>query len=71
MKPTKKEIKEFKKAWGQSHSEICSNLNYDKRTSDDLLMEDYFWYDKQWYPKCSSFYTDEEQEIADYLRLGA
>lgn len=72
---TEKEILEFKKKWGQSHSEITANLDYPKNhsESDELLMIDYFWLDdtKQWYPKCSSIYSEREQEIADLLRIYA
>jgi hypothetical protein len=68
--PTAEEIREYYKNWGQKHKEICANLDYDHKTSDDLLMEDYFWLQsqKEWYPKISSVYSDREQEIADHLR---
>lgn len=68
--PTAEEIREYYKKWGQKHGEICENLDYDPKTSDDLLMEDYFWLQsqKEWYPKISSVYSDREQEIADHLR---
>jgi hypothetical protein len=68
--PTAEEIKEYYKNWGQKHNEICANLDYDKKTADDLLMEDYFWLQsqKEWYPKISSVYSNREQEIADHLR---
>lgn len=68
--PTQEEINEFKRYWGQTHKEICNALGYNPRTSDDLLMEDYFWIedDLSWYPKISSIYTEKDQEIADYLR---
>jgi len=67
---TDEEIQAYQKEWGQSHSEICSNLGYSKKGSDDLLIIDYFWIEKkkQWYPQCNRFYTEREQEIADYLR---
>jgi len=67
---TDEEIQAYQKEWGQSHLEICSNLGYSKKGSDDLLIIDYFWIEKkkQWYPKCNSCYTEREQEIADYLR---
>jgi len=70
--PTMAEINEFKAYWGQGHGEICANLDYDPKTSDDLLMEDYFWMEsrKEWYPKISSIYTEREQIIADGLRDG-
>lgn len=69
-KPTVQEIIDFKKKWGQSHNEICANLGYSRKGSDDLLMVDYFWVEdeKQWYPENNSCYTEREQEIADYLR---
>jgi len=41
--PTPDEFEEFFNAWGQSHEEICSCLGYDEDTSDDLLIDDYFW----------------------------
>lgn len=66
---TNEEIQEYIKEWGQSHSEICSNLGYSKKGSDELLIVDYFWIEsmKQWYPKCNSLYFEREQEIANYL----
>ena len=71
LEPTANEIKAFKEKWGQKHDEICVNLGYTKKGSDDLLMLDYFWLEneKQWYPKDNSCYSEREQEIADYLRL--
>jgi len=67
-----KDIEEFKKNWGQSHSDITAILDYPRShsESDELLMVDYFFLesDKRWYPKISSCYTDKEQEIADKLR---
>jgi hypothetical protein len=70
--PTATEILEFKSDWGQRHSEICVSLGYDEETADDLLMVDYFWLEdtNEWYPIISSAYTEREQEIADFLRLG-
>lgn len=67
---TEEEIKAFKEAWGQTHSEICANLGYSKKGSDDLLMDEYFWIeaDKKWYNKEASGFTEREEEIADYLR---
>ena len=70
--PTDEEILAFKKQWEQSHSEITANLGYPRShsDSDELLMVDYFWIekDKRWYPKSSSLYTPREQLIADYIR---
>ena len=67
---TTDEIKAFKKTWGQSHSNACAELGYSKKTSDDLLMLDFFWVDedRKWYNKESSLFTEREQQIADYLR---
>jgi hypothetical protein len=67
---SEEEIKAFKEEWGQTHSEICANLDYCKKGSDELLMLDYFWVDadKKWYNKNASSFTEREQEIADYLR---
>lgn len=69
----KKEIDTFVEEWGQSHSEICANLDYPKRGSDDLLMIDYFWYapKKQWLPKFSSMYNEREEALADFLRFNS
>jgi hypothetical protein len=68
--PTAEEIKKFFSEWGQKHKEICANLDYNPTTSDDLLMEDYFWVEsrKEWFPKITGIYTKREQEIADHLR---
>jgi len=64
------EFDDFVETWGQTHEGICAELSYDPKTSDDLLMVDYFWIEgeKQWFPKLSSMYTEREQFIADYLR---
>ena len=64
-------IKSFISEWGQSDETIKSELGYDKDDDvDDILMEDYFWYDKEsvWIPKSSSLYSDKEQVLADKLR---
>jgi hypothetical protein len=65
------EIVEFKKAWGRTHNEICTDLGYNRKTSDDLLMLDYFWIaeDQMWYNKSALLFNDREQAIANYLRL--
>lgn len=60
--------KNFLDNWGQSTEEICTNLNYDSETSDDLLIIDYFYYNDLWIPKLSSLYSNEEQNFADSLR---
>jgi hypothetical protein len=67
------EVKEFKEKWGQMHNEVCRELGYPlpHTASDDLLMVDFFWIekDRKWYNKCASLFTPREQAIADYLRL--
>ena len=65
------EIEEFKSQWGQSHKEICINLELDTEGADEYLMGGYFWLEdkKQWYPKDAGCYSDREQEIANYLRF--
>jgi len=65
------ELEEFKSNWGQTHVEICANLDYDIEDADDLLVDDYFWLEteKKWYPKCASTYSEREQAIADFLKL--
>lgn len=68
------EIEQFKKNWGQTHSEICSCLGYDEDDSDDVLMGDnYFWHDDSqlWLNKEASGFTEREQKIADYLKSNA
>jgi hypothetical protein len=67
------EKEDFIDEWGQFHDEICAELGVpDSNDADDILMVDYFWYAPQnkWIPKCSSMYSEREQAIADYLRLG-
>lgn len=63
---------EFIKAWGQTHEEICAELEYWENGSDtqDLLMVDYFWLEPMnvWIPKLSSMYNDREEAIANFLR---
>ena len=65
------ELEEFKSNWGQTHVEICANLDYDIEDADDLLVDDYFWLEteRKWYPKCASTYSKREQAIADFLKL--
>ncbi len=63
-------IEIFIDTWGQSTEDICVELGYDLENSDDLLMVDFLYNNtyKVWLPKHSSFYSDEEQKIADQLR---
>jgi hypothetical protein len=72
MTPSKEAIRAFLNEWGQKQGEITSNLGYpaSHSESDELLMEDYFFLEgkKQWYPKTSRMYSEEEQALANYLR---
>jgi len=63
-------MKEFINNWGQSHKNICLNLELDPDDCDDILMLDYFYNEsyKVWIPKNSSLYSNEEQRIANELR---
>jgi hypothetical protein len=65
------EIEEWKEKWGQTHSGITAELGYPRShaESDELLIDEYFWIekDKRWYNRSASMFTDREQAIADYL----
>lgn len=69
LDPSDEEIEAFKKNWGQSHSEICANLDVPEDGSDEHLMDDYFWIDNDqiWCNKHASMFTPREQKIADFL----
>jgi|JFJP01.1.fsa_nt_gi hypothetical protein len=68
------ELREFIEEWGQTHHEICAELEYWENGNDtqDLLMVDYFWLEPMnvWLPKLSSMYTERQEAIAKFLRLG-
>jgi len=68
--PTPEELDQFYKNWGQSHEEICSCLGYDEDTSDDLLMDEYFWLEDEelWCNKGASGMSDRDYEIVNHLR---
>jgi hypothetical protein len=67
---TQEEIETFLKNWGQTHGEICSELGYDEEDSDDLLVDDYFWYEPKqlWCNKGASGFEGKDEMIADILR---
>lgn len=64
------EIDFFVNTWGQTHGELCAALELNKKTSDDIIMLDYFWYSKtkKWIPKNASLYSEYQQAMADYLK---
>jgi len=67
---TEQEIKKFKESWGQTHEEICAELDLNEEGGEEFINEENFWHEKDelWYPKFSSLFTEREQKIADYLR---
>lgn len=69
-KPTEERIAKFKEDWGQTHDEICSNLEYDVNDADDLLKVDFFWNEesKLWLNKNASGFEGDDQMVADYLK---
>jgi len=74
MKPTAQQIKKFKKDYGQTHEEICFHLDFDftDEGSGEAIINtgNYFWSeeDKLWLNSYSSFFSEEEQKISDYLK---
>jgi hypothetical protein len=70
LDPSDEEIDAFKKKWGQTHKEICTELDVPEDGSDDYLMDDYFWIpnDEIWCNKHASLFDDNEQKIADFLQ---
>ena len=70
LDPSDDEIETFKKEWGQSHGEICANLDVPEDGSDEYLMDDYFWIDNDeiWCNKHASLFSEKDQKIADYLQ---
>ena len=66
---TQEEVETFLSNWGQTHSNICTELGYDEEGSDDLLIDDYFWLPIQevWVNKSSSLFEGKDQLIADFL----
>jgi hypothetical protein len=64
------EIDVFVNEWGQKHNDLCDALGYNKKTSDDIIMLDFFWYSKtkKWIPKNVSLYSEYQQAMADYLK---
>ena len=70
--PTFIEVKKFILDWGQTDGELKENLGYAPDADvDDILMLDYFWFEKKqiWLPKISSMYSEEEEMVSHYLRL--
>jgi len=76
--PTREQINQWRKDWGQSHDEICSCLEFDPEddNSTELIMltGNYFFLiaekgsDSQWFNKSScSAMSEEEKEIADWI----
>lgn len=72
--PSEDEINDFKKEWGQTHNEICTELGYDPEDegSGEMIMNegDYFWHeeDQMWYNKQSSIMSEKEETISEWIR---
>lgn len=67
---TPDELAKFLDNWGQTHEEICSCLGYDEDSADDLLRDDYFWYEEKqlWCNKGASGFEGKDELISNYLR---
>lgn len=63
-------IADFIEEWGQTHEDKCCDLDLEEKWADEVLMLDFFFYQEGqvWIPKENSFYTKEEQDIANKLR---
>ena len=66
---TPEELEKFFEDWGQTESEICTNLEIDEEGCEDLLRDDYFWHEERqlWCNKHASMFEGKDQLIADYL----
>lgn len=67
------DLRDFVNEFGQTHEEICAELNVpDSNDADDILMVDYFYQStfRKWIPKLSSMYDARQETIANFLRLG-
>jgi hypothetical protein len=61
-------MKDFLNEWGQTHDELCTNLELNPKTSDDIIMLDFFWFQNLWIPKENSFYTKKELKIVEKIK---
>jgi hypothetical protein len=61
-------MKDFLNEWGQTHKELCINLELDPKTSDDIIMLDFFWYKNLWIPKENSLYTEKDLKIVEKIK---
>lgn len=67
---TPEELEKFFEDWGQTESEICTNLEIDEDGCEDLLRDDYFWYEPKqlWCNKSASMFEGKDELISEYLR---
>jgi hypothetical protein len=61
-------MKDFLNEWGQTHQELCDNLELDPKTSDDIIMLDFFWFQNLWIPKENSLYTEKDLKIVEKIK---
>lgn len=67
------DIENYVDEWGQTHDEICYNLEYNKEDSgaDEMILGDgYFWLERfqKWFPKSSSLYSEMENKIVEHIQ---
>lgn len=70
---SEKDIKNFCNLWGQSNEEAAANLGFDEKDPGfiELMMgHDYIWVEKYnvWIPDSNSFYTEEDDEMIQYIK---
>lgn len=68
-----KDVKNFCNLWGQSDEEVATNLGFDEKDpgfSELMIGHDYIWVEKYnvWVPENNSFYTDEDDEMIQYIK---
>lgn len=68
-----KDVKNFCNLWGQSDEEVADNLGFDEKDpgfSELMVGHDYIWVEKYnvWIPDSNSFYTEEDDEMIQYIK---
>lgn len=61
-------MKDFLNKWGQTHNELCNNLELNPKNSDDIVMLDFFWFENLWIPKESILYTKKDLKILKKIK---
>jgi len=70
---SEKDAKNFCNLWGQSDEEVATNLGFDEKDpgfSELMIGHDYIWVEKYnvWIPENNSFYTEEDDEMVQYIK---